>query len=213
MTLSKDTLSQLKNSTWITSGARFNAELRLRKQNTAQLWSIALLSAIAICVNIAPLYTHPNDQVPFGSICNFISTVISIVITSLSFYTANSSGIKHADMLHQCAKSIKSLNKDICECIENNTPDKYNEFKHRYDIAMDACPINHELCDYMLFCAQNLHDSVITNKHPNIQKWAILHKIHHFASCYSPYIVFIVLLIILTAVTCNLPFSQPSCNY
>lgn len=208
MTSPQDKLLQLKNSTWITSGSRFNAEQRLRRQYTAQLWSIAILSSIAICVNILPLFTFPSDPVSFGNSCNFISIAISIAITSLSFYAANSSGAKNADIFHQCAKNMKSLNKDICLSIDNDSKYTPEDYKIRYDAAMDACPVNHETCDYMFFCAENSHDADITKKFPDIKKWTILYKIKYLAACYFPYIVSVMFLLLLVVATFNLPFSK-----
>lgn len=208
MTSSQHPLEHLKYSTWITSGARFNAEQRIRRQYATQLWSIACLSALAICVNILPLFTAPSNPVSFANRCNFISTVISIVIISISFYTANSNSIKYADMLHQCAKSIKLINKEICFYIESGSAYDFNDLKNRYDNAMETCSINHKPCDYMLFCAENSNDVDILKKHQNIINEKTVHKRIYIAACYSPIIFSVALLLFLSIPALILPFSQ-----
>lgn len=111
-------------------------------------------------------------------------------------------------MLHQCAKSIKSINKDICFYIESGSTYDFDNLKNRYDNAMEVCPINHNPCDYMLFCAENLNDIDILKKHQNIINEEKKHKRIYIAACYAPIIFSVAFLLLLSIAAFILPFSQ-----
>lgn len=188
MSKSHESLQALKNATWITSGARFNAEARLRKRNSSQLWSIALLSASSIVINIAPRFFETiAKNAELNSLCGFLSTTISIAILSLSFYTASSNYTTIADSFHNCAKSLRSLNKRIMHLHPTDSTYDYEKLNTEYSAALDDCPYNHSKVDWDLFLSEKQQDADIKSNHPLSSTETKFIKLKYHLSSYSPY--------------------------
>lgn len=190
MSDSNHPLYRLRKKSWLTSGARFNAESRLNKRHRAEISSIAILSVFSIIVNLVPEYYNNHAYIDYISrYCGFVSVTFSVIILAFSFVTIGSNNINNASKLLYSGKIIRSLSNKCSNIISTVANYNIDELQQIYDDAIDNCPVNHDSTDFFLFCERNKKDKYVTQYHDQTSFSYFTWKIRWHLCAYFPYYI------------------------
>lgn len=139
---------RLKDLSWKTSKARFNASNRLRRKQQLLVYYIIIFTVIQIGLSIL-LISLSNESDIVIKIAATISIALSVFIALISNTESMTKSALNAHLLHKCGIELKSLNKKI-SIINPQQPDDLLKLSSEYDKIIADCNLNHEQIDYNL---------------------------------------------------------------
>ena len=160
--LKKDFGAELNYKLWVTKGVRFIAAKRLEKQSNLSVFTIALLSAYIIILNLFVFIPNLNlfRSNPEGLTIFTISLSILVLVFS-QIESLRNYNLK-AEKLHTCAKEIGKLYNEwryyktcINDIVDINS--RIIDISKRYEFILDKYD-NHDDVDIQLFKAKHNKD-------------------------------------------------------
>lgn len=153
---------ELRTIVWSTECARFNAARRLHLRATLSIFSIAILSAIALAIPIIQKIYGLEGSGLVDKHYAFGSIFLSISILVLSLLEAGNDYARRAERLHinaiELSKLVRKFRFVLLTTDEPQLLKKtLDDLRHEYDTLIDNCVENHKLIDYELFLTQHRH--------------------------------------------------------
>lgn len=189
---------ELNHKLWITKGARFEANNRLKQKASLSNISLAFISSYIIIINLVPLYfTSINIS---SEIINFFTTSLSILLLVFTQIESSNEYKLNAHHFHSCSLKISKLYNDfrIIKEIEDKDEketrvieitNEYNELLPLYE--------NHEPIDTEMFKSQKLDYYKLSKlfKIVTYCKYYFLVKFKYHLIIFFPPILFVLLVL------------------
>lgn len=189
---------ELNHKLWITKGARFEANNRLKQKASLSNISLAFISSYIIIINLVPLYfTSINIS---SEIINFFTTSLSILLLVFTQIESSNEYKLNAHHFHSCSLKISKLYNDfrIIKEIEDKDEKekKVIEITNEYNKLLPLYE-NHEPINTAMFKSQKLEYYKLSKlfKIVTYCKYYFLVKFKYHVIIFSPPILFVLLVL------------------
>lgn len=192
-------MKELNHKLWITKGARFEANNRLKQKASLSNMSMACISSYLIIINLIPLF-FPSLGIS-QIIINFFTTALSILLLVFTQIESSNEYKLNAHYYHSCALKIANLYNDlriVKEIEDKKTQDnemikiseQYKEVLSRYE--------NHEPIDTDMFKSKNLDYYKLSWKFRFFTtiKYQYLITLKYYIIIFFPLILFLILFLL-----------------
>jgi len=150
-------IKELNHKLWITKGARFEANNRLKQKASLSNMSIAFISSYLIIINLVPLYFSQLRISP--DLIGFFTTALSILLLVFTQIEASNEYKLNAHSYHSCALKISNLYNDLRIIKEiddkGEREEKVSKITEEYKEILSQYE-NHEPIDTDMFKSKNL---------------------------------------------------------
>lgn len=184
-------LEDLEFWTWITKGARFTAHERCLKQNKWSNFSIGMLSAYIIIINLLALFNISKCALFTPNVIGFVSTALSILILVFS-QLENSNDFKvKAEKFHNSAREIAKVYRKIRDIkrlglVGGQLESHLKEVTEEYQSILDRYD-NHEEIDYKYYQATHPDDFPMS-----FSSRTLIRMIHYFSTVFIYHLLIVV---------------------
>ncbi|MDZ4140463.1 MAG: SLATT domain-containing protein [Methylotenera sp.] len=157
----EDEVTEFCTKMWRTSGARFNAQRRMRYRNTMSVFTISLLSLYLIAIAVSQKIYFLGDVCPdLDKNLTFISIVGAVFIIIISLIEWASDFSLKSDRLFENANTIKDNRLDLEQSLSKGLSSvelcaKLELASNHYKSLTNGNNPNHEPIDDLFFRAQN----------------------------------------------------------
>lgn len=190
-------IKELNHKLWITKGARFEANNRLKQKAFLSNIAISFISSYLIIINLVPLF-FANLSMSI-EIVGFFTTALSILLLVFSQIESSNEYKLNAHHYHSCALEISNLYNDlrIVKEIENDDEKekKLNEITEQYKEVLKRYD-NHEPIDTNMFKSQKLDYYELNSMFSFLTKlkFYFLVKFKYHFIIFSPPILFFIII-------------------
>ena len=137
-------IDELKNITWNTKSCRFNAHERLLFTHKLSNYSLMCLAVYIIILSMGSKYDVKTLMFEHN---DFLAIILSLFLLGIAALESSKNRELEAIRLHESAKHINGLNRQL-RLLENKTTiNKVNSISKKYNIYLDSCEFNHEQID------------------------------------------------------------------
>ncbi len=148
---------ELNHKLWITKGARFEANARLKEKASLSNMSLAFISSYLIIINLMPMF-FPLYKID-SNIVNFFTTSLAILLLVYTQIESSNEYKLNAYLFHSCSLKISNLYNDLR--ITKEIEDEKEKKKKIVEITNEYKEIlfsyeNHEPIDTEMFKSKNL---------------------------------------------------------
>lgn len=192
-------IKELNHKLWITKGARFEANNRLKQKSSLSNMAIAFISSYLIIINLVPLFFN-NINIS-SEIIGFFTTSLSILLLVFTQIESSSEYKLNAHHYHSCALKISNLYNDlriIKEIKEEKEKEiRINEITEAYKEVLLSYE-NHEPIDTEMFKSQKLEYyelNIIFKILTNVKYYFLVKFKYHFIIFFPP-ILFTIIFIL-----------------
>lgn len=183
-------IKELNHKLWITKGARFEANNRLKQKATLSNASMAFISSYLIIINLVPLF-FPSLHVT-QNIVNFFTTALSILLLVFTQIESSNEYKLNAHYFHSCALKIANLYNDLRIVKEINDEkekeNRVNQISEQYKEVLGSYE-NHDSLDTEMFKSKNLDYyelSIWFKVLINIKYYFLIKFKYHFIMTFPP---------------------------
>ena len=161
MTNTEIFLSDLRTSAWSTSGARFNADRRLRRRDGFATLSIAIFSAIGVGLAIVQKIYAFKSGTAIDNYLTALSVCIGLFVIVISLIEWGASNSVRADALLRSAEELNKFQRKVgqilARCADGYVMEveEIDALRVEYEEIKMRCPFNHEPIDHDLFLASH----------------------------------------------------------
>lgn len=148
---------ELNHKLWITKGARFEANARLKEKASLSNMSLAFISSYLIIINLMPLF-FPSYEID-SNIINFFTTSLAILLLVYTQIESSNEYKLNAHLFHSCSLKISNLYNDLRIAkeieVKAEKDKKIMEITNKYKEILSSYE-NHEPIDTEMFKSKNL---------------------------------------------------------
>lgn len=172
---------RLKDISWKTSKARFNASERLIKKQRSLVFLIIMFTVVQIGMSVL-LITLDNNENILSKFLSTISIVLSVFVALISNTESITKNALNAHLLHKCGVDLNALNKEI-SILDPCSKKDIMSMSKKYHNIISECNLNHNKIDY------DKVSNDIRETHPFIK---IINNIHYFLRTYDLFLIYLI---------------------
>lgn len=192
---------ELNFKLWVTKGARFCADKRLKAEYHLSRLSLNFLSAYLIVIGILPVFLTALDFSPSIIYVSLVTTTVSVILLAFGLIESSKCHELRAYHFHACGIKIARLYDRLRQAKEIGDSDtkrrELAEITREYEFVLDSYE-NHDPLDYDSFKIQKPDYFELSPKDIRLIKrkyYRNVKLVYHFILFAPPFVVFFIVFI------------------